>query len=195
MGYLGTKPANAVLTSEQIGDGVIATADIADNAITTAKIAAGAVVQADLATGVAGTGPAFSAYQNASTQSIPNVTWTKVILPLEEFDTNNNFDSTTNYRFTPTVAGYYQINGNVSFNALSNAEILCAIYKNGSSYKYGTDMKATNVWMVNISSLVYLNGSTDYIELYVFQDSGASRTMNSIDNNRIWLNGFLARSA
>jgi hypothetical protein len=40
MGYLGTKPANAVLTSEQIGDGVITTADLANGAVTDAKIAA-----------------------------------------------------------------------------------------------------------------------------------------------------------
>lgn len=51
MGYLGTKPANAVLTSEQIGDGVITTADLADGLITTAKIAAGAVVADDIANG------------------------------------------------------------------------------------------------------------------------------------------------
>jgi hypothetical protein len=49
MAYLGTKPANAVLTSEQIGDGVITTADLADGLITTAKIANGAVVEADIA--------------------------------------------------------------------------------------------------------------------------------------------------
>jgi hypothetical protein len=40
MAYLGTKPANAVLTSEQIGDGVITTADLANGAVTDAKIAA-----------------------------------------------------------------------------------------------------------------------------------------------------------
>jgi hypothetical protein len=38
MGYLGTKPANAVLTSEQIGDGVITTADLANGAVSSAKL-------------------------------------------------------------------------------------------------------------------------------------------------------------
>ena len=49
MGYLGTKPANAVLTSEQIADG--------------------AIVQADLASNVVGNGPVFSVYLNG-TQTI-----------------------------------------------------------------------------------------------------------------------------
>lgn len=43
MGYLGTKPANAVVTSEQLADGVVSTADIANSAVTTAKVADGAV--------------------------------------------------------------------------------------------------------------------------------------------------------
>jgi hypothetical protein len=44
MAYLGTKPANAVLTSEQIGDGVIATADLANGAVTNDKAASGLAV-------------------------------------------------------------------------------------------------------------------------------------------------------
>lgn len=40
MGYIGTKPANAPVTSDQLGDGVIQTADIANGAVTVAKLAA-----------------------------------------------------------------------------------------------------------------------------------------------------------
>ena len=55
------------------------------------------------------TGPTFSAYLNAN-QNIATSTFTKIALNAELFDTDNNFDTST-YRFTPTVAGYYQING------------------------------------------------------------------------------------
>ena len=54
-------------------------------------------------------GPAFSV-QMGSTQSISSGTYTKLQFNTKNYDTNNNFDATTNYRFTPTVAGYYQIN-------------------------------------------------------------------------------------
>jgi hypothetical protein len=41
MGYLGAKPANAIITSEQIADGVITAADLANNVITPAKMVNG----------------------------------------------------------------------------------------------------------------------------------------------------------
>ena len=60
---------------------------------------------------VSGNMPAFSAYGNAD-QVIANTTYTKVQYNVKSspgFDTNSCYD-TSNYRFTPTVAGYYLIN-------------------------------------------------------------------------------------
>ena len=65
----------------------------------------GKVQQAALAANVAGNGPAFSAYQS-TLQSFSSNTVTKVLFQTEEYDTNSNFASS---RFTPTVAGYYQL--------------------------------------------------------------------------------------
>ena len=58
----------------------------------------------------ANTGPAFSVYRG-SNQSLTSSANTKVQFDAEVFDTASAFDSTTNYRFTPQVGGYYQING------------------------------------------------------------------------------------
>ena len=114
-------------------------------------------------------GPAFSAYANAS-QSISGGTFTKVAINTEYFDTNNCFDSTTNYRFTPTVAGYYQVNGTVSCGTSGSGEVIAAIYKNGSVYSRGLDLGFTSAVLSNptvtYNEIIYLNGSTDYIELY-----------------------------
>jgi hypothetical protein len=193
MGYLGTKPANAVLTSEQIGDGVIATADIADNAITTAKIAAGAVVQADLATGVAGTGPSFAAYRS-SPQSISNATWTKVQFQTELFDTAGSFDNTTNYRFQPLVAGYYQVNSAVTYS-LSSSWTTSSIRKNGSGFVYGTSVNGSpNGQTSTASSVVYLNGSTDYLEVFSYQGSGSTQSLSD-GVEYTWFNAALVRAA
>ena len=120
--------------------------------------------------------PAFSVYATLS-QSIANNTNTKVSLNVETFDTNNNFDSTTNYRFTPTVAGYYQINGTIYFSSPSIYSVVF-IYKNGSSYRTGIQAgNGAYVYGSTVADIVYLNGSTDYIELYCYQASGSSKTL------------------
>ena len=121
---------------------------------------------------VSGNMPAFSAYLGAS-QTVSNATWTKVQLSAEVFDTNSNFDSTTNYRFTPTVAGYYQLNICWAVNAVATG-IQLAIYKNGSSFLVPAQTAASTS-TVSASVLVYANGSTDYFEFYVFLTVGEAR--------------------
>ena len=110
--------------------------------------------------------PAFSAYRAGPNQALTTATQTKVELNAEDFDTNSNFDSSTNYRFTPTVAGYYQISGSVGLTG-TNTRIICSIYKNGSAYFRGIDA-SVNLSQAIVSGLVYFNGSTDYVELYAF---------------------------
>lgn len=126
--------------------------------------------------GIAVNGPAFSAYA-ASDQSITNNTFTKVQINTETFDTNSCFDSVTNYRFTPTVAGYYQVNG--AIKPTTDAALFSVLYKNGSILNYGSggftglDVGGIRNGSV-VSQLVYLNGSTDYVELYVISGNNIS---------------------
>jgi hypothetical protein len=115
---------------------------------------------------VSGNMPAFSAYLSAN-QNISNFVSTKIALNTEIFDTANAFDSTTNYRFTPQVAGYYQVNLSTGIGGTSVVRAFCSIYKNGSEYCRGTDINSL-LYGVVVSSLIYLNGSTDYIEFYGF---------------------------
>jgi hypothetical protein len=117
--------------------------------------------------------PAFSVYQNAVT-SLTSATFVKVAFQVEEYDTNNCFDNVTNFRFTPNVAGYYQITGFV-LTATSSAQIIVSIYKNGAEYKRGLQMTSgQNNGMV--TALVYFNGSSDYVELYCYQSAATQNT-------------------
>ena len=117
---------------------------------------------------------AASAYQSTG-QSIPNVTWTKVSLAAEDFDTLGYFDSTTNYRFQPLIGGFYQVSGSLLFGT-SCAVIICAIFKNGTEFKRGVQSGTTGSsgWGSAVSSLVYLNGSSDYLELYGYHSLGSA---------------------
>ena len=135
------------------------------------------VQQNGVTLGVYGNIPAFSVTQ-ASGQTINNATWTKLTFNSEQFDTNNNFDATTNYRFTPTVAGYYNITISGGHNT-STTPIMVAIYRNGSSYQQATAPGLSGSFDPNacVSALVLFNGTTDYVEGYVF--SGATVTSQS----------------
>ena len=140
---------------------------------------------------VSGNMPAFSAYQS-SAQSISGSTYTKLQFQTEEFDTNNNFDSSTNYRFTPTVAGYYQLTG--GFNGTANVtsgQLL--VYKNGSQFKYlanpGGGTNAGGVWG---TVLVYANGSTDYFEMWGYTTTGQNANASS---QLTYFQGCMVRSA
>lgn len=105
--------------------------------------------------------PCFSAYPSG-VQGL-TATTQKVSLQSEDWDTTNAFDSTTNYRFTPQVAGYYHITGTVQ---LASAQYMSpAIYKNGAGWKTGSAITSV---IAPVDCLVYLNGTTDYIELFVY---------------------------
>ena len=143
-------------------------------------------------------GPAFSAYANNTLQTITSGSQQKVLFQVEEFDTNNNFASST---FTPTVAGYYQLNAQVRLDGASGTgEMMIVIWRNGSEYKRGTNQSgvqiATNFWAMTVSSLVYANGTSDYFEIYVQQTSGGSLTVTAVNAvNITWFNGCMVRGA
>jgi len=131
---------------------------------------------------VSGNMPAFSAYAG-STQVVSAGTFTKLQINTKEFDTATCYDATTNYRFTPNVAGYYQVTGGVNAGAFSSSYFLCAIYKNGSAYKQGSNFptSASGGPGSIVSGLVYFNGSTDYIEFYALAQN--SFTTSAGTNN------------
>lgn len=170
-------------------DGCISEADLSTAAVTTDKIAAGAVTTPKL-TG----GPAFSAFRTTN-QTITNSVGTKVQLTGEAFDTANCFDSTTNYRFTPNVAGYYNFNFSVSTNSSTNQTnaILSSVWKNGGQLVVGSYTYSSSAYVDGRSSgsvLTYMNGSTDYLELYIFVIGSGTLNVNGAN-----LDGFLARPA
>jgi len=122
------------------------------------------IVQDSLNGGVAGSGPAFSAYQTSAT-SLTGGAWTKITFDTEQFDTNNNFASST---FTPTVAGYYQVNAQIQYNIASVANANIRIYKNGSALIQGNyfSLPVQAYPATVVSGLIYCNGTTDTIEIY-----------------------------
>ena len=116
-------------------------------------------------------GPAFSAYQSSS-QTLSSSTATKIQFQSVEFDTSSPVAyDTTNFRFLPKVAGYYQFSAALS-RTLTATEIYMSFYKNGSEFKRGSDPAST--YSSVVSALIYCNGTTDYVEVYGYIVGGGS---------------------
>lgn len=148
-------------------------------AVTTSYLLDGGVTQAKLASGVAGNGPAFRAYLSG-TQSITDSVSTKLSFDTENFDTASCFNNTgstvsgiPSYSFLPNVAGYYLIEAGgyakTTLNTQAYSQI--TISKNGTDYKAGSFIWIGGGGVFNwstsvVSDVVYLNGTTDYVNIY-----------------------------
>ena len=123
--------------------------------------------------------PAFEAYPTDYLTSHAGNTWVKFDMGTEVFDTDGCFDSSTNYRFTPTTAGKYFCYAQVTYNGITDGvRILSAFYKNGSIDSITrTSMVSAgaNEGSTSCRYIFDMNGSTDYIEFYGRRDGSTSR--------------------
>jgi len=116
--------------------------------------------------------PAFEAYLGSNTGYLTNNTYVKVQCNTEVYDTDSDYDNSSNYRFTPTVAGKYYVYGAVGANANGDDRLrnsYAVIYKNGSQYRDAAFNHSGNPGrsdVVFVSAVLDMNGSSDYVELY-----------------------------
>jgi hypothetical protein len=132
----------------------------------------------------------FKASTSTST-SVPSATETQIALATENFDTNNCFASN---KFTPNVAGYYHIHGQVLFDQAAVTDYSTRLRFNGSPTSPSGIMSvqqssATVNRSLSCSNIMYFNGSTDYVDLAVSQTSGGSMNVTNA-----FLMGYLIQS-
>lgn len=139
-------------------------------------------------------GPAFHAYGATST-SVPINTYTKITFNAEVYDTANCFN-TSNSRFTPNVAGYYQFTYNMIMAQIIYTNFFPALWKNGVEHLRGPQINS--VYGGGGGGLIYLNGTTDYVEVYLYQayvDPATAGGGGSAAASQTYFTGFLARPA
>ena len=119
-----------------------------------------------------GNTPFFYANMSGSDQTgVSSNTWTKVQFNNEVYDPQSVYDPSSNYRFTPNVAGKYLINARISpyVAGVKFRAGFVAVYKNGSSVgQFGMSGDTTYIdYMLQpINQIVTANGSGDYFEIY-----------------------------
>ena len=129
--------------------------------------------------------PAFKAFRSAidgdGQQSISNVTLTKIQFDGIAYNIGGYFDHITNYRFTPLMAGYYHIVLSAQLGNLVDADdFILRLVKNGNTHTEDRGLESqTRIHLTSLTnddlfattlpttSIVYLNGTTDYIEGYL----------------------------
>ena len=159
------------------------TTNTPDNSVSTAKLINDAVTSAKIATNAVGSdaldltvvnGPTFKAYKSAAQNSVTANTSTKVTFETELWDTASDYD-VSNSRFTPSKAGYYLITAELQISHTgTTSAVLAILRKNGSDYAQGTGTAGNNGLYpsARASWIVPFNGSSDYVEIFVYGQSG-----------------------
>ena len=126
--------------------------------------------------------PAFMAYLDTN-QTIANNTQTKVQCEVEVLDTAGTYDNSSNYRWTPGVAGKYVIGWNVYADDIGDNKYLYgAIAKNGTA---GTKSFGNSIVQAGSAAIASQTSgeiimdldADDYVELFCKQDSGSGKNI------------------
>ena len=137
--------------------------------------------------------PAFQATNSADQGSMGDNTYTKLVLNTELFDTDSAYDNSSNYRFTPQVAGKYYCYGQVIIVAAGGnddaKELGLQFYKNGSAVATLVRQSLYNLGYqnspsINLSAVIDFNGSSDYIELYAKINTVGNGTNSTAAGNQ-----------
>ena len=107
------------------------------------------------------------AYQSVQQTNLTSGSWVKINLQTENYDTGNNFDSTTNYRYTAPSTGYYQVNAVLSFGVtVANKYLGVAIRRDGSTFLAYSWVQTDNSGQISahLSDIVYMTAG-QYIEM------------------------------
>jgi len=138
--------------------------------------------------------PGFSAYLGSDQSGISDATWTKINMNTEFFDSDGKYD-TSNYRFTPTIAGKYMFGASLYLDATNTMETTeIGFYKNGSKLLYASTNVDDTAREAILTGVIDLD-SDDYVELYAYVNvaSGGTWSVNqdgTTSNNRAFWYGY-----
>lgn len=117
----------------------------------------------------------LSANQTVTTGSLQTALFnTAVIDPY-------GFIDATNYRVTPLISGIYAVSAAIRFNATADDAYHEVRIRRSGSNMASTEHRAKGASSVtvNCSTIMRLNGTNDYVDVGIQQNSGADRVVSS----------------
>lgn len=136
--------------------------------------------------------PMVKIRQAATPQSLANGAWTAITYGVEDIDTHGFHSTTTNpSRVTPTVPGWYVGSYGCSFAAGTTGRRIVGLRKNGGvsggNPQWRTDQKAPTTGNFVCKGIafgpVWMNGTTDYLEVVAYQTQGVSLNTDAGDSS------------
>ncbi len=120
------------------------------------------------------TWPSFSVNKGGTNQVSCGTSYQLITWSTEEYDTNNNFDLSTE-RFTPTVPGKYILTARVLFSTGATANTLhVTINKSGNLYKTAhTVLDGAGDSGIQVTAIVDANGTGDWFEVWAYNANNA----------------------
>jgi len=118
--------------------------------------------------------PGCSVYHSGH-QTIATDTWTKMTWQIERFDTNGDYDNSTNYRFTCPVDGIYQVAVSIAFHIAKNEVASAAVHLNGSELHRSNSISPnSDNKSYNVNTVVFIKcDATDYLEGFATHGHGS----------------------
>jgi len=167
----------------------------------TISIPSGATItNSGTATGFGGANTPYFFVRKSANQGVSSGAITKVVLDVEDLDSANAFDSSTNYRYTPQTSGKYFFfacgRGYANSGTLNYVNVM--IRKNGTAgvgnsfVNSGTEQYTSpgNSDTASPSVILTMNGSSDYVEMYM-QVGGTSPNISYESNgNQTFFGGY-----
>ena len=172
-GSVGNSQVASTIITGQTAETSIAT----DDTVLIHDTSAGALrkmTRANFVSGVGGTNtPAFQA-RISSTQDLSDASYTKMAAATEDFDTDGTYDHSTNYRFTPGVAGKFMFYGAANFDSSSTDDLLqfrIALYKNGTRIMSTLNLPVSKHYNYTSNfNFIDTSDNDDYYECYLYLD-------------------------
>jgi hypothetical protein len=118
------------------------------------------------------------AFSVSGTSRAINSTYRAVLYPTVANNPQNYYEPTTG-RFTPKTAGYYQFDASLNLFGMANSTLTLSLVKNGTiTVQRVPSFSSTLAGGCTLSQVVYMNGSTDYVQ--VFADTSGNYTPTNV---------------
>ena len=152
--------------------------------------------------------PAFKAIMQTGIngdQAVSNNTSTKVQFKQKVYDIGGYYDNVTNYRYTPLIAGYYQITASLQeISGTDVSDIMVQVKKNGGDTHSQGRMKLMglsnddmNASIASVTDVIHMTGTTDYLEVYIqsYSEDSSSPEVNDLDTSTFFAGHLLTRTS